>query len=98
MTIIYRVILTAFFLPVVFVRREEGVGFGGGVVDLGQTETVGEGQGLTIDTGTANDVDVFVGGAMLQGFFEGGVDVAARIEVVQTLFTLALVQTPSGSP
>ena len=55
------------FLPVVLVGREEGVGLGRGVVDLRETEAVCEGQGLTVDRGTADDVDVFVGGAVLQG-------------------------------
>ncbi len=36
-------VFTEGFLPVVLVGREEGVGLGGGVVDLGETETVGEG-------------------------------------------------------
>lgn len=78
MTIICGMVLTAFFLPVVFVRREEGVGLGGGVVDLRETETVGEGQGLTVDRGTADDVDILVGGAVLQGFFQRGIDITAR--------------------
>ena len=60
-------VFTERFLPVVFVGREEGVGLGGGVVDLGETETVGEGQGLTIDRGSTDDVDVFVGGAVGEG-------------------------------
>ena len=75
MTIICGMVLTAFFLPVVFVRREEGVGLGGGVVDLCETETVGERQGLTVDRGSADDEDVFVGGAVGEGLIERGVDV-----------------------
>ena len=77
MTVIGGMVFTAFFLPVVFVGREEGVGLGGGVVDLRETETVGEGHGLTIDAGTADDVDIFVGGAMGKGFFEGRIDITA---------------------
>ena len=77
MTVIYGVILTAFFLPVVFVGREEGVGLDGCVVNLSEAETVGDGQGLTVDGGTADDVDVFVGSAMFQGFFYRRIDVAA---------------------
>ena len=94
MTIIYRVILTAFFLPFALVRREEGVGLGGGVVDLRQTETVGEGEGLTVDGGSADDVDILVGGAVGKSLFEGGVDIAVGVEGG----TLAVVQTPSNSP
>ena len=75
MTVIDGMIFTAFFLPVVFVGREEGVGLGRGVVDLRQTETVGEGQGLTIDAGTADNINVLIRGAMLQSFFERGEDV-----------------------
>ena len=71
MTIICGMVLTAFFLPVVFVRREEGVGLGGGVVDLCETEAVGNGQGLTIDRSSADNVDILVGGAVHQGFFQG---------------------------
>ena len=78
MTIICGMVLTAFFLPVVFVGREEGVGLGGGVVDLRETETVGEGQGLTVDRGTADDVDILVGGAVLQGFFQRWKHITAR--------------------
>ena len=82
MTIIDGMVFTVFFLPVVFVGREEGVGLGWGVVNLREAETVGEGQGLTIDRGTADDVDVFVGGAVFQSGFEGREDVAAGIEGV----------------
>ena len=64
MTIIDGMVLAEGFLPVVFVWREEGVGLSRGVVDFRQTKTVGEGQGLTIDRGTADDVDVFVRCAM----------------------------------
>ena len=75
MTVIGGMVFTTFFLPLVFVGREEGVSLGRDVVDLRQTETVSQGQGLTIDRGTANDVDVFVRGAVLQGGFEGGEEV-----------------------
>ena len=78
MTIICGMVLTAFFLPVVFVGREEGVGLGGGVIDLRETEAVGNGQGLTIDRSSADDIDVLVGGAVLQGFFQRGIDITAR--------------------
>ena len=84
MAVIDGMVFTAFFLPVVFVGREEGVGLGGDVVDLRETEAVGEGQGLTVDRGTADDVDVFVGGAVFQSGFEGGIDVTVGVEVVQT--------------
>ena len=77
MTVIGGMVFTAFFLPVVFVGREEGVGLGGDVINLGETETVGEGQGLTVDGGTADDIDVFIGGAVLQGFFQRGIDITA---------------------
>ena len=75
MAVIDGMVFTAFFLPIVFVGREEGVGLGGDVVDLRETETVGEGQGLAVDGGTADDVDVFVGGAVGKGLIERGVDV-----------------------
>ena len=77
MTVIYGMVFTTFFLPVVFIGREEGVGLGWGVVDLCETETVGQGECLTVDAGSADDVDVFIGGAVGEGFFEGGIDVAA---------------------
>ncbi len=84
MTVVDGMVFTEGFLPVVLVGREEGVGLGGGVVDLGKTETVGEGQGLTVDRGAADDEDVFVGGAVLQSFLQRRIDVAAGKEVVQT--------------
>ena len=87
-------VFALFFFPVIFVRREEGVGLGGGVVDLRETKTVGEGEGLTVDGGSADDVDILVGGAVGKSLFEGGVDIAARVEGG----TLAVVQTPSNSP
>ena len=82
MAVIDGMVFTAFFLPVVFVGREEGVGLGGDIVDLRETETVGEGQGLTVDRGSADDVDVFVGGAVFQSGFEGGEDVTVGVEAV----------------
>ena len=75
MAVIDGMVFTAFFLPGVFVGREESVGLGRGVVDLSETETVGEGEGLMIDGGAADDVDVFVGGAVGKGLIERGVDV-----------------------
>ena len=75
MTVIDRMVFAEGFLPVVLVGREEGVGLGGDVVDLCQAETVGDGQGLTVDRGSADDVDVFVGGAVGKGLIERGVDV-----------------------
>ena len=74
-TVVDGMVFAEGFLPVVFVGREEGVGLGGSVVDLSETETVGEGQGLTVDGGTADDVDVFVGGTVGEGLVEGGVEV-----------------------
>ena len=76
-TVVDGMVFAEGFLPLVFVGREEGVGLGGGVVDLCETETVGEGQGLTIDRGSTDDVDVFIGGAVGEGLVEGGIDVAA---------------------
>ena len=75
MTVVDGMVFTEGFLPVVFVGWEKGVGLGGGIVDLGETETVGEGQGLTVDGGTTDDVDVFIGGAVGEGLVEGGVEV-----------------------
>ena len=37
MAVIDGMVFTAFFLPVVYVGREEGVGLGWGVVDLRET-------------------------------------------------------------
>ena len=74
-TIVNGMVFSEGFLPVVLVGREEGVGLGRGVVDLGETETVCEGQSLTVDRGAADDEDVFVGGAVLQGGFKGRIDV-----------------------
>ena len=75
MTVVDGMVFAEGLLPVVFVGREEGVGLGGGVVDLGETETVGKGQSLTVDRGSADDEDVFVGGAVGKGLIERGVDV-----------------------
>ena len=91
MAVIDEMVFTAFFLPVVFVGREEGVGLGGSVVDFCEAETVGDGQSLTVDGGSADDVDVFVGGAVGEGGFEGGEDVTARVEVVRVTVSLAVV-------
>ena len=57
------VVLAGRFVPVV-VRRKERVGLCRGVVNLGETETVGEGQGLLVDRGSADDVDLFIRGAV----------------------------------
>jgi len=84
-TIVDGMIFAEGFLPVVFVGREEGVGLGRGVVDLRETETVCEGQGLTVDRGSTDDVDVFVRGAVLQGGFEGG----EEVDVFLWLFPLS---------
>jgi hypothetical protein len=66
-TLVCIVALTTHFLPVV-VGREEGVGFRRGVVDLRQTETVGQWQSLLIDTGTTYYIYILIGSAMCQGF------------------------------
>jgi hypothetical protein len=76
-TIINGMILTAFFLPAFVVGREEGVCLCRGVVYFRETETVSNLHGLTIYAGTADDVDVLVGGAMFQSLFEGRIDIAA---------------------
>jgi hypothetical protein len=68
-TLVSLVVLTAFFLPVI-VSREEGVGFRRGVVDLRQTETVSQWQGLLIDTGATYYIYILVLTTMRQGFFE----------------------------
>ena len=84
-TIVDGMVFTEGFLPVVLVGREEGVGLGRGVVDLRETETVCEGQGLTVDRGATDDVDVFIWGAVLQGGFEGG----KEVDVFLWLFPLS---------
>lgn len=86
-----RMVFTERFLPVVFVGREESVGLGRGVVDLSETETVGEGESLTIDGGAADDVDVFIGGAVGEGLVEGGVDVAVGEKGGWIICVLAVV-------
>ena len=48
MLFVYGVLFSTFFLPVV-VGREEGIGLGWNVIDLGETEAVGNGEGLTVD-------------------------------------------------
>ena len=70
MTIIDGMVFTVFFLPVVFVGREEGVGLLGGVVDFRQTEPVGKWQCLFIDTGTSDDIHFLVFTAMGEGIFQ----------------------------
>ena len=62
-TLVCIVALTTYFLPVI-VGREEGVGFSRGVVDLRQTETVGERQSLLIDTCPTYYIYILIGGAM----------------------------------
>jgi uncharacterized membrane protein YqaE (UPF0057 family) len=42
-------VFTTFFLPLVLVLREKGVGFSRGVVNLCETETVGQRQSLLVD-------------------------------------------------
>ena len=48
MLFVYRMLFSAFFFPVV-VGWEKGVGLCGDVIDLCETETVGNGEGLTVD-------------------------------------------------
>ena len=74
--LILGMVFTTFFFPFV-IGWEEGVCLGGRVVDLCQTETVCHRQGLLIDTGTTYYIDILLGRAVLEGFFEGGVGVAA---------------------
>ena len=69
MTLICVVTFAVHFLPVI-VRWEEGVGFCGSVVDLRQTETVSQWQGLLIDTGATYYIYILVLTTMRQGFFE----------------------------
>ena len=84
-TVVDGMVFAEGFQPVVLVGREEGVSLGRGVVDLRETETVCEGQGLTVDRGATDDVDVFVRGAVLQGGFEGG----EEVDVFLWLFPLS---------
>ena len=70
MTIVDGMILTAFFLPVVLVGWEECVGISWGIVDLRETETVGNLQGLTLDRSPTDDIDILLRRAVFQGFFQ----------------------------
>ena len=67
MAVINIVIFTTFFFPPVFVFREEGISLLWSIIYLSKTETVGNLYCLSVDAGPANDIDVFVVGAMLQG-------------------------------
>ena len=64
--------------PSLAIIREEGISLVRGVVDLCQTETIRQADGLLIDTSTTNDIDVLVGLATLQCCLKGRVDVAPR--------------------
>ena len=66
MTLVSLVILAACLLPVI-VGREEGVGFRRGVVDLRQTESVSQWQGLLIDTGATYYIYILILTSMCQG-------------------------------
>jgi hypothetical protein len=68
-TLVSLVVLTTFFLPVI-VGREEGVGFRRGIVDLRQTETVSQWQGLLIDTGATYYIYILILTTMCEGIFE----------------------------
>ena len=68
-TLVGLMTLTAGFLPVI-VGREEGVGFRRGIVDLRQTETVGQRQSLLIDTGATYYIYILLSRAMGEGFFQ----------------------------
>ena len=54
------------FLPRLFVGREEGIGFGRNVVDLGQAKPCGEWQRLLIDARSADDVYFLFGLATIK--------------------------------
>ena len=69
MLFVYGVLFAIFFLPVI-VGREEGVGLGGDVINLGETETVGDGESLTVDRCTSDDVDILIRGAVLEGLLQ----------------------------
>ena len=56
---------------------EVGIGTLWGVGYLGETETVGKGQGLLVDGGASDDVDVLVGRTVGEGFIERGIDITA---------------------
>ena len=60
MTFIGRMILAPYLLPIV-VGGEEGVGFGGRVMNLCETEAVGHRKEVTIEGGTANDKHLLIG-------------------------------------
>jgi hypothetical protein len=68
-TLVCIVALTTHFLPVV-VGREEGVGLRRGVVDLRQTETVSQWQGLLIDTGATYYIYILILTTLCEGIFE----------------------------
>ena len=76
-TFILGMVFTACYFPFV-VRREEGVSLSGCIVNFCQAETVCYRQSLLIDTGTTYDINVLLRRAVLEGFFEGVVGVAAR--------------------
>ena len=69
MTLVSIMALATYFLPVI-VGREEGVGFRWGVVDLRQTETVGERQSLLIDTCPTYYINILIGSTMRKGFLQ----------------------------
>ena len=64
--------------PSLVIIGEEGISLVRGVVDLCQTETIRQTDGLLIDTSTTNDIDVLIGLATLQRCLKGRVDVAPR--------------------
>ena len=64
-----RIMLLTTDLPPVAVIRKERISISRRIINLRQTQTVGQRQGLLIDTGTTDDIDVLVGSAMRQGFF-----------------------------
>lgn len=64
--------------PSLAIVGEEGIGLNRRVVNLCQTETVRQADGLLIDTSTTNDIYVLVGLATLQRCLKGRVDVAPR--------------------
>ncbi len=72
MFLIGRMRLPAFFVPYIEVYGgEKGICLGSFGSDFRQAEPVGYRHGLLIDACTANDVDLFVATATLQGGFEG---------------------------
>lgn len=73
MFLVGRTGIPAFFLPCGGVDGgEPDVGLGGFGVDFCQAQLVGQGEGLAVEAGAADDVDVFVGSARGQGFVQGG--------------------------